>query len=96
MTDLQGTYGEDTREPMGHTVPQLLHQRAGQYPLKDFLRAKRHGIWERLTWRESLSRVRALALAMIARGVTKGDVIAVIGENLPEAYLVQYLSLIHI
>ncbi len=93
MTDLQGTYGEDTREPMGHTLPQLLHQRAGQYSSRDFLRAKRHGIWERLTWHESLNRVRALALAMIARGISKGDVIAVIGENLPEAYLVQYAAL---
>ena len=92
MIDLQGEHGEDPREPREATLARLLHRRAEEYASQDFLRAKRHGVWTSLTWQEALSRVRALALALSARGVGKGAVVAVIGENLPEAYLVQYAA----
>ena len=91
--DLHGTHGDDPREPDGETLPQLLRRRVEEHGTRDFLRAKRHGVWAAITWRDALSRVEALASAMIARGVGKGDVVAVIGENVPEAYLVQYAAL---
>ena len=93
MTDLHGSHGEDPREPGGETLPRLLRRRAVEHATRDFLRAKRHGVWAAITWAEALGRVEALALAMIARGLGKGDVVAVIGENVPQAYLVQYAAL---
>ncbi|HEX7435270.1 MAG TPA: AMP-binding protein [Caldimonas sp.] len=91
--DLQGSYGDDAREPNGETLPRLLRRRAAEHGTRDFLRAKRHGVWAATSWSATLGRVEALARAMIARGVKRGDVIAVIGENVPEAYLVQYAAL---
>ena len=91
--DLYGTHGDDPRDPNNDTLPQLLLRRAKQYGARDFLRSKRHGVWAAVTWQETLNRVRVLSLAMIARGVGKGDVVAIIGENVPEAYLVQYAAL---
>ena len=93
MMDLQGNYGDDPREPNGETLPRLLRRRAAEHGPRDFLRAKRHGVWAATSWSATLGRVEALARAMIARGVKRGDVIAVIGENVPEAYLVQYAAL---
>ena len=93
MTELHGAHGDDPRDPAGATLPRLLRQRAAEHPSRDFLRAKRHGVWAALSWADALAKVEALAGAMLARGVGPGDVVAVIGENLPEAYLVQYAAL---
>ena len=46
-----------------------------------------------MSWDAAAAKVEALARAMMAHGVKRGDVVAVIGENLPEAYLVQYAAL---
>jgi long-chain acyl-CoA synthetase len=91
--DLNGTHGNDPRDPNNDTLPQLLLRRVKQHGARDFLRVKRHGVWAAITWQETLNRVRVLSLAMIGRGVSKGDVVAIIGENVPEAYLVQYAAL---
>ena len=91
--DLQGSHGNDPREPNGETLPRLLRRRAAEHGARDFLRAKRHGVWAAVSWTAALEKVETLARAMLARGVKRGDVVAVIGENLPEAYLVQYAAL---
>ena len=91
--DLQGTLGDDPREPNGETLPRLLRRRVAEHGPRDFLRAKRHGVWAAASWRATLAQVEALARAMIACGLERGDIVAVIGENLPEAYLVQYAAL---
>ena len=90
---LLGSYGDDPREPNGETLPRLLRRRAAEHGPRDFLRAKRHGVWAATSWSAALAKVEALARAMIACGLERGDVVAVIGENLPEAYLVQYAAL---
>ncbi len=93
MTDLHGSHGDDPREPAGATLPQLLRRRVAEHGGRDFLRAKRHGVWAATTWSDAMARVEALARAMMARGIGPGDVVASIGENAPEAYLVQYAAL---
>ena len=90
---LLGSLGDDPREPNGETLPRLLRRRAAEHGPRDFLRAKRHGVWAATSWRAALTQVEALARAMIACGLERGDVVAVIGENLPEAYLIQYAAL---
>ena len=93
MTTLLGSHGTDAREPNGTTLPRLLRQRAAEHGARDFLRAKRHGVWAAVSWTAALAKVETLASAMIAHGLKPGDVVAVIGENVPEAYLVQYAAL---
>lgn len=93
MTLLHGDHGNDAREPDGTTLPRLMRRRAREHGARDFLRAKRHGVWVAVSWDAALAKVETLARAMLARGVQRGDVVAVIGENLPEAYLVQYAAL---
>ena len=93
VNELRGRHGVDEREPNGQTLPRLLRLRAAEHGARDFLRAKRHGVWAALSWTAALEKVEALARAMIEGGVQPGDVIAVIGENVPEAYLVQYAAL---
>ena len=90
---LLGSHGDDPREPNGATLPRLLRRRAAEHGAHDFLRAKRHGVWAAMSWAAALARIEALARAMIALGVQPGDVVALVGENLPEAYLVQYAAL---
>jgi len=95
MTAMQllGSHGDDARQPNGDTLPRLLRRRAAEHGPRDFLRAKRHGVWAATSWSATLAKVEALGRAMMASGLQPGDVVAVIGENLPEAYLVQYAAL---
>ncbi|MFY7781223.1 MAG: AMP-binding protein, partial [Tagaea sp.] len=48
-----------------------------------FLWAKRDGEWRALTWAETERQVRALACALTALGVARGDRVALIAENRP-------------
>ena len=93
MNDLRGSHGDDAREPNGETLPRLLRRRAAEHGPRDFLRAKRHGVWAVTSWQAALVKIEALARAMMARGLRPGDFVAAIGENLPEAYLVEYAAL---
>ncbi len=93
MIELRGSHGDDAREPHGETLPRLLRRRVAEHGPRDFLRAKRHGVWAAVSWSAALAKVEALARAMMIRGLKAGDLVAVIGENLPEAYLVQYAAL---
>lgn len=56
------------------------------------MRVKRHGIWVTHSWEDVLGRVQALALSMIAQGVQPGDVVAVISENQPQVYMIEYAA----
>lgn len=89
---LEGRHGTDPRSPAGRTLPQVLHEQAARLAGQDFMRVKRHGVWRGQSWQGVLERVRALALAMIAQGVKPGDVVAVISENQPEAYMIEYAA----
>jgi fatty-acyl-CoA synthase len=44
-----------------------------------------HGAW-RMSWRESYARCRRLAAALAARGVGRGDTVAIMAPNVPAAF----------
>ena len=44
----------------------------------------------RYTWRETLERCRRLASALIGHGVKRGDTVAVMAPNIPEAFEATY------
>ena len=48
------------------------------------LRHKERGIWRRVSWSEYGARVKAVAAALLAFGLRKGENVAILGENRPE------------
>lgn len=68
------------------TLPKLLNHQAQIRGAKVAMRAKRLGVWKRLTWSETLDEVRRFACGLADAGVVKGDTVAVIGGNTPRIF----------
>lgn len=66
------------------TIPQRLVDLAVARPHAVALLEKRYGIWHPITWAEYQASVGALAHGLAARGVGRGDVVAILGDNRPE------------
>ena len=49
------------------------------------MREKEFGIWGPITWKEYYEKVKRIALGMVSLGLEKGDKVAMIGDNRPEA-----------
>nr|WP_077231335.1 AMP-binding protein [Methyloversatilis thermotolerans] len=75
------------------TFPRLLLQNAGSRGQRPAMREKRHGIWQTLTWQDMANDVAALAAALVARGLERGDHVALIGDNRPRLYVA--MSAVH-
>jgi long-chain acyl-CoA synthetase len=89
---LSGRAGTDSRASGGQTLPRLLLAQAKRYGDRPFVRMKRHGVWQSISWSRFAEQVLMLAQALRGRGVGAGDVLAVISENLPESYLIEYAA----
>lgn len=66
------------------TPAKLLRARADTWSSAPALRHKRLGIWQSLSWGAYYERVRAIGLALAARGLSRGDVVGILSENRPE------------
>ena len=66
------------------TFPKALMHNARTWPNDIAMREKEFGIWNSFTWADYLERVKLLALGMLALGVKRGDVVAILGKNRPE------------
>lgn len=66
------------------TLPKQLIENASRYGNQVALREKEFGIWQSLTWRQYLDRVRNFALGLHTLGFGRGEHIAIIGDNRPE------------
>ena len=66
------------------TLPALLLERARRSPRAVAFRAKVHGIYRETSWREFADRVTAVALALQARGLRRGETVAIMGNACPE------------
>ncbi|MGH3814593.1 MAG: AMP-binding protein [Pseudonocardiaceae bacterium] len=69
---------------MTDTFPRLLAELARTSPTRVALQEKLYGIWQPLTWADYLRRVRDFAHGLATRGIGRGDIVAVIGDNRPE------------
>ena len=85
-----GSLGTDARSPAGRTLPRILLDQAARTPDAPCVRAKRKGIWQETTWRAVADEVLRVARALHASGIGRGDVVAVLSENLPEVYVIEY------
>jgi len=66
------------------TIPQLLRWRKTQAPEKVALREKDFGIWQPFSWKDYWEKVRAVGMGLKETGFSKGDKVALIGDNIPE------------
>jgi long-chain acyl-CoA synthetase len=68
------------------TFPHLLLSHLAERPDAPALREKAYGIWQTLNWTQLTELVRQLAGGLAKAGVTRGDHVALIGENRPRLH----------
>src|SRR3954447_13418585 len=66
------------------TYPKLLRLNAREHGGEIALREKDFGLWRLFTWDDYQSRVRDFTLGLVELGLTRGDVIGIIGDNRPD------------
>jgi long-chain acyl-CoA synthetase len=67
------------------TFPKLLERNAGLFgDRKVAMREKEFGIWQEFTWRDYHEHVKYFSLGMVSLGLSRGDKVAIIGDNRPE------------
>mgnify|MGYP001379974833 CR=1 FL=1 len=77
----------DTARPSSlDTFPRLLLQHAQDRPSRPAVREKDMGIWQTWTWAQVGEEVRALACGLAELGFTRGDNLAIVGDNRPRLY----------
>jgi long-chain acyl-CoA synthetase len=68
------------------TLPQAFVDRATAEPDRLIARHKYRGIWREFRYRDVLERVRNLALGLQGMSFSRGETVAIIGENEPENF----------
>ncbi len=68
------------------TLPQCLVRNARLWARQAAIREKDRGIWQEWTWLQYLDEVRRFALGLVALGLKRGDKLAVLSDNRPQAY----------
>jgi long-chain acyl-CoA synthetase len=76
------------------TIPKLFLKAVEKYgDRKVAMREKEFGIWVPMTWKQYYENVRRIALGMVALGLERGDKVAMIGDNRPEALWAEMAAL---
>ena len=68
------------------TLPKLLLDHAENRPDQSAIREKAYGIWQTWTWGDYAGHARSFACGLASQGVTRGDKVAIVGDNRPELY----------
>ncbi|HET7198964.1 MAG TPA: AMP-binding protein [Burkholderiales bacterium] len=68
------------------TFPKLLMHHARVRPASPAIREKDLGIWQTWTWAQFADEVRAMARALAALGLKRGEHFALVGDNRPRLY----------
>ena len=72
--------------PRDDTFPKLLLRNAKIRGGRPAMRQKDLGVWQTWTWADVLDEVRAFALGLSALGISRGDKVAIVGQNRPRLY----------
>jgi long-chain acyl-CoA synthetase len=83
-------YASGGPAPAPGIVNQLFFDAVAKYDLPNALMYKANGVWESISHRTILERVRRIALGLAELGVTKGERIGLLSENRPEWALIDY------
>ena len=68
------------------TFPKLACDNARRMPDRVAMREKDYGIWQSTTWSEYVAQARLIALGLASLGFTRGDKVAIVGDNRPQLY----------
>ncbi|WP_455374202.1 AMP-binding protein [Limibacillus halophilus] len=68
------------------SFPKLLRRNARRFGERPASREKEYGIWQTWTWKEVEDEISALAAGLRKLGLTRGDRLAIVGENRPHLY----------
>lgn len=68
------------------TFPKRLLHNAERFGDRVAFREKEFGIWHEITWRQYLHHARTCALGLHALGLSRGNIIMIIGDNRPEQF----------
>jgi long-chain acyl-CoA synthetase len=68
------------------TFPKLLLEHARTQPFRTCIREKDLGIWQSWAWSQVADEVRALTLGLTTLGFSRGENLAIIGDNRPQLY----------
>jgi long-chain acyl-CoA synthetase len=90
---IKAARGEEPRTSGGKTLPQLLLDRAHAHPDRPCMREKKHGVWISYSWNEVVDQVGKTARGLAALGLARGDVLAVLSENIVESFFAEYAAL---
>ncbi|MUM76615.1 AMP-binding protein [Pseudodesulfovibrio sp. F-1] len=71
-------------KPYKTTLPRLLLRQAAERADRPALREKEWGVWQAVSWRESLRITAEFACGLDALGLGRGDTVILIGDNRPE------------
>ncbi|WP_163336371.1 AMP-binding protein [Desulfopila sp. IMCC35008] len=79
---------KDNKDLLRFSIPQLLRWRMKETGDKVALREKDFGCWNSYTWKHYYEYVRKTGLGLREIGFGKGDKIAIISDNIPEALFI--------
>ena len=69
------------------TFPKLLLSNAEKLGDRPAYRQKDFGIWQTWSWRDAAEAAREMAMGLVALGLTRGDKVAIVGQNTPVLYI---------
>ena len=68
------------------TFPKLLERNVIKRPKRTAMREKDFGIWQSWNWEEVSLQVKLIACGLASLGLSRGDPVAIIGDNRPRLY----------
>ena len=80
MSDIQASLARND------TLPKRILHNAQTSGADIGFREKDLGIWQSYTWTESAAQIRALACGLADMGLSRGDMVAIVGDNRPQLY----------
>lgn len=83
-------YASGGPSPEPGTVNSLFFAAVEKYNRPDALMSKVNGVWEKLSHKTVLERVRRVALGMAQLGIKQGDRVGLLSENRPEWPIIDY------
>ena len=88
MTQLRA-HAAQARSSGGRTLPQLLRDNAREFPERHAVKSKREGVWQGKSWARLHEEVGFLARGLASIGLRRGEVLAVISENIEEQLAIE-------
>jgi len=80
-------------EILADTLPKCLQSGTARWGDAVYMRQKDLGIWQTFSWNKVYDHVRAFCLGLIKLGLTRGQTVALVGENSPEMFWADYAAL---